>query len=560
MCRWTPQRRADAGFGDFVVGALDWVPFVDESQVTVPWNQDSDTVEKNSALLTEYAQILADISTASTQCANDINRLVVNNSVAVIEAIPAQAFTNPEQPMPWGSPVDEDRNCPESVGHGAYTFGAETAQGAGMLLFGYNPESGDFFDGSAYGQAWGGLGNLVGSFALMSSPAGIIAAGMALTGNTSNEFFRHLSERSKVVGVADSPIGTRVARNAGTDLVVGGEWLVMGGLRVVTGLRDVLRFGDGVLPTAAGTRISPSAGPMFAAVSYDDPLGPDEDPVAPASGDDEDDRWYMGDNTLRHDAAAEAALEALQGQLAGPDGVLAGTLGLELPVPKGSKNNTGLPGRADIYYDDGTTVWIWEIKGSVFTDYRLDSQMAAASDEAARYADYLNKFGDGSREYKVGQPLQSELTLDYTTKGNIDQVVTVGNAPKKGGGLYYKTDDASPPEPPPEPPEPPEPPPTTPDDPWDPFSLGNPLTRESPGERLEQLNDTLNATPDRIDDAFDRSRDRINEGLNDELNPFDGKDDARISTALDESADDIANAVRESLLGIARAVSPFTDH
>lgn len=93
------------------------------------------------------------------------------------------------------------------------------------------------------------------------------------------------------------------------------------------------------------------------------------------------------------------------------------------------------------------------------------------------------------------------MTLDYTTKGKIDQVVTIDNAPGKGGGLYYRTDEAAPTEPPP----------TTPSDPWDPFSLGNPLTRKSPVERLGELNDALNAMPDRIDDAFERSRDRINE-------------------------------------------------
>ena len=236
----------------------------------------------------------------------------------MVEAIPAEAFTNPAQPMPWGSPVDEDRNCPESVGHGTYEFGAGMAEGAGMLLLGYNPETGDFWDGSSYGQAWGGLGNLVGSFALMSTVGGIVAAGMAVTGHTDNEFFAYMGERSEVVvgglgalvgydinaedgwhkwkedgvaagtgavlsigtffipgvgevgaGLKAGSMGAKVARIAAVtaDVAVqGGGWLVKGGLRVATGLRDVLRFGDDVLPTAeragqagAVARISPTA-------------------------------------------------------------------------------------------------------------------------------------------------------------------------------------------------------------------------------------------------------------------------------------------------------------
>ena len=315
----------DAGFGDFVVGMFDWVPGVDESQVTVPWYEDSDTVQKNKDLLGEYAQILADISTASSQCANDINRLVEHNCVAVVEAIPAEAFTNPEQPMPWGAPRDEDRNCPESVGHGAYTFGADIAQGAGMLVLGYNPESGDFFDGSSYGQAWGGFANLVGSIVdldvALSSPGRDVAAGMAVTGNTDNEFVRvrwtsvprlsfgglgslvgydinaedgwHKWKEDGVAaatgsvlsigtffipgvgevgaGLKAGSMGAKVARIAAVtaDVAVqGGGWLVKGGLRVATGLRGVLRFGDDVLPTAeragAAARISPTA--LIAAV------------------------------------------------------------------------------------------------------------------------------------------------------------------------------------------------------------------------------------------------------------------------------------------------------
>lgn len=75
-------------------------------------------------------------------------------------------------------------------------------------------------------------------------------------------------------GLKAGSIGARVGRiaAAGADVAVqGGGWLVKGGVRVATGLRDVLRFGDDILPTAeragqAGSvaRISPTA--LIAAV------------------------------------------------------------------------------------------------------------------------------------------------------------------------------------------------------------------------------------------------------------------------------------------------------
>ena len=176
----------DASFGDHAKGAIDWVPGVDEKQVTVPWNEDGDTVSKNEELLGEYAGLLEEITTAVAKCANDTNALVENMCVAPVEATPAEAFTNPQQPMPWGSAVEEDRNCPESVGHGAKNFGTGLAEGAGMLVLGYNPDNGEFFTGDGYGQSWGGLGDLLGS-TVVTSAAGWTQMAYAATGHDRDE-------------------------------------------------------------------------------------------------------------------------------------------------------------------------------------------------------------------------------------------------------------------------------------------------------------------------------------------------------------------------------------
>lgn len=198
----------DASFGENAKGLVDWVPGVDEKQVTVEWYEDTETVEENKGYLDRYAALLEEITTAVATCANDTNALVSNMCVAPVEAVPAEAFTNPQQPMPWGTARDEERNCPESVGHGAKNFGTGLVEGVGMLVVGYNPENGDWWSGEAYGQAWGGLGDLVGSTVLMASPVGWVAAGMATTGNNDNAFSDFMYDRAKtVVGGWGSLVG-----------------------------------------------------------------------------------------------------------------------------------------------------------------------------------------------------------------------------------------------------------------------------------------------------------------------------------------------------------------
>ncbi|GEA88037.1 polymorphic toxin type 15 domain-containing protein [Cellulomonas cellasea] len=293
----------EAGLLDYGKGMLEWAG-VDERQVTVPWYEDGDTVQRNKDLLAEYAELLEDVSTASAQCANDINGLVKNMCVTPVEVIPAEAFTNPAQPMPWGEPREEDRNCPESVGSGAYTFGKDLIQGAGQLLLGYNPETGGWFEGKAYGQAWGGLGDLVGSIALFASPVAWVAIGMQATGNTDNDFVRFMDDRYdtavsglgslvgydhgaedgwhkwKEDGVAagtgavlsigtffipgagqvgtlakGGSIAARVTKMAavGADFAIqGGSWVVKGGIKLVAELRSALAFGGELL--AGGLR------------------------------------------------------------------------------------------------------------------------------------------------------------------------------------------------------------------------------------------------------------------------------------------------------------------
>ncbi len=87
--------------------------------------------------------------------------------------------------MPWGSAVERKEGCGEAsvkfvfrdvLWEGIAVGGVwGTVTGLGSLALGYNPQTGDFFSGETYGQAWGGLGMLaVGLVA--TSPVGFAAS------------------------------------------------------------------------------------------------------------------------------------------------------------------------------------------------------------------------------------------------------------------------------------------------------------------------------------------------------------------------------------------------
>ncbi|WP_420114027.1 GH-E family nuclease, partial [Pseudactinotalea sp.] len=305
-----PESEAkDANLLDAAEGMFASIGIGNEEMVEVPWYEDGDSVDRNKELLEEYGGILADISTAVATCANDINGLIVNVCVAEVEAIPAEAFSNPEMPMPWGSAREEDRNCHESVGHGISDFGYGLYSGAASLI-GYDTEAGEWGLDVA-GNAWGGLGNFLGSTVVMV--VGIIPNAVMLATGTDipdNAFGDWYTERLEVaaggwsslvgydlqaamdggdgwhkwkedgwatgtesllnVGTFFIPgagqvggalktgsVGARLARITGvvSDFVVpGGSFVVKGGTHFLAGLRNAVRFGDDV-PVGPGSSV-----------------------------------------------------------------------------------------------------------------------------------------------------------------------------------------------------------------------------------------------------------------------------------------------------------------
>ena len=288
---------ADASPLTYVKAAWNGLTSQAQERKKVPWDQDTETWEKNEAFIKEIGGIYAEVSAAAAECATGINGLTsLPPDKRKVEGIAKEAFYNPDAPMPWGAIGDEDRNCPESVGHGVYQFGKNTVEGLGQLIS-YNPETGDWGDWDHAGQAWMGTGNVLMSLVVSTSPvAQWLNAGLKLSGQGDSAVSKWIDERNNVsatvvtglVGIdlnADDPfhkwkedgvatftesflnvgtmfipgagevgaavkvagMGSKVLKIGGTiaDFAVpGGSWLVKGGAHTIPVLKNIVKFGD----------------------------------------------------------------------------------------------------------------------------------------------------------------------------------------------------------------------------------------------------------------------------------------------------------------------------
>lgn len=290
---------ADANVGTYLEAGWNWATGQDQKRKKVPWDQDTETWEKNEAFIKEIGGLYEEVSAAAATCATSINGLSsLPPDKKKVDGIPKEAFYNPEAPMPWGSAGDEDRNCAESVGHGAYQFGKSTVEGLGQLIS-YNPETGKWGDWEHAGQAWLGTGNVLLSLVVTANPmVQWFNASMKLSGQGDNAVSKWIDERNQVtatvatslVGIdlnAEDPfhkwkedgiatltesalnvgtmfipgagqagaavkvvgLGSKVLKVGGTvaDFAVpGGSWLVKGGAHAIPVLKNVFKVGDDV--------------------------------------------------------------------------------------------------------------------------------------------------------------------------------------------------------------------------------------------------------------------------------------------------------------------------
>ena len=124
----------------------------------VSWREHAPAVKKNEELLREYAGFIERISSAAADAANGINSQLQGVCAAPVEPITADSIMNSPDSMPWGAPVEEDRDCLESVGHGVDNFWTGTVDSVGALI-GRDPETRSFSFEYA-GQTWMGVADV----------------------------------------------------------------------------------------------------------------------------------------------------------------------------------------------------------------------------------------------------------------------------------------------------------------------------------------------------------------------------------------------------------------
>ena len=131
------------------------------------WRDHQEVVDRNNALLGRYAKVVETLTTAAAACANSINGLLDGVELPAVEGISADALMQSGEMMPWGAPVEKNRNCGESVVHGAGNFLQGTWDGAKAMV-------GIGVDGSwswgNFANTWLGTADFIGSTILLASP------------------------------------------------------------------------------------------------------------------------------------------------------------------------------------------------------------------------------------------------------------------------------------------------------------------------------------------------------------------------------------------------------
>ena len=131
------------------------------------WRDHQEVVDRNNELLGRYAKVVETLTTAAAACANTINGLLDGVELPAVEGISADALMQSGEMMPWGAPVEKNRNCGESVVHGAGNFLQGTWDGVKAMV-------GIGADGSwswgNFANTWLGMADFIGSTVLLASP------------------------------------------------------------------------------------------------------------------------------------------------------------------------------------------------------------------------------------------------------------------------------------------------------------------------------------------------------------------------------------------------------
>ena len=185
---------------------------------TIEWHEDQDSVDANNALIGRVNEQMVLLWAAERKCANAIYDIIgfphveaatdANPNGYGVSEIPEGAET------PWGAAVERSESCGEQavgavkgfVWDGVVVGGIwGTVEGLGSLVLGYNPQTGEWFDGDTYGAAWSNLGML----AVGLASTGLVTLPLSQMDNPVGEFMRR---------------GQQTLINAGKGLVAWDKW------------------------------------------------------------------------------------------------------------------------------------------------------------------------------------------------------------------------------------------------------------------------------------------------------------------------------------------------
>lgn len=223
------------------------------------WDENQGAVDKNNSLIAAVSAQQVKLWAAERTCANKIRALFGAEPLRSMQSEDdALGYGLSEIPegteMPWGAATKRTEGCAEA----SLTFVFEdviwkgiavggvwgTITGLGTLLLGYNPATGDFFSGDAYGAAWSGLGML--AFGLATS--GTVGIVGSFVPGPVGDFFRGGQEAlvNTLKGVvawdtwAENPgeaLGSSIF-NIATIVIPAGA--VVGGVKTATGAANAL--------------------------------------------------------------------------------------------------------------------------------------------------------------------------------------------------------------------------------------------------------------------------------------------------------------------------------
>jgi len=218
----------------------------------VSWNEHGTAIEKNATLLARYAGLIERISSAAAYCANAINELQMGSVESAFTPVTADAIMNSSQPMPWGSPVAEDRNCEESFWEGTGSFAKNSALGVSSMA-GF-----DFDDSTTWGQtmkqSWVGAADFGFSSLVAITPVTYLAYVPGISGTGAGQF---LQDRHRT---ARDGAGSIIGWDGAAAAAGGNGWHAWKEDPVAAGTETVLNIGTFFIPVAGGAKVLSTAG------------------------------------------------------------------------------------------------------------------------------------------------------------------------------------------------------------------------------------------------------------------------------------------------------------